>query len=70
MKQTAFSICCQHHHVGGTRDACTNLIGKSDKQRPFGNTKCRWKDNVNIGLKGMRYKNVDWNHLVQDRDYN
>jgi hypothetical protein len=30
--------------------------------------KCRWEDNINVYLKEIGYKIVDWIYLAEDRD--
>jgi hypothetical protein len=39
------------------------LVGKPEVKRPLGRPRCRWEDNIKIGLGGM-----DWIELTQDRD--
>jgi hypothetical protein len=29
---------------------------------------CRWKDSIKTDVKEIGCENVDWNHLVHDRD--
>ena len=44
------------------------LVGRSEGKRPLGTPKCRWEDNIKIGLQGMRWEGMDWSDLRQDRD--
>jgi hypothetical protein len=43
------------------------LIGKSEGKRLLGEPGCRWEDNSEIGIREIRWENVDWIHLAQDR---
>jgi hypothetical protein len=40
-----------------------NLKGKT----PRGRFRRRWKDNIKMDLKEIRWGDVDWMHLAQDR---
>ena len=31
-------------------------------------TRHRWEDNINVNLKEMGWKGLEWIHLAQDRD--
>jgi hypothetical protein len=44
------------------------LVGKHEGKRPFGRSKCRWKDNIRMDLSEMWWEGEDWIHLAQDRD--
>jgi hypothetical protein len=44
------------------------LVGKREGKRPHGRPRHRWKDNIRMDLGGIRWKDVDWLHLAQDRD--
>jgi hypothetical protein len=35
---------------------------------PHGRPRRRWEDNVRMNLKEIRWKDVDWMHLAQNRD--
>jgi len=37
-------------------------------QRPLGRPRRRWEDNIKIGFKAVRFGNMDWIELAQDRD--
>jgi hypothetical protein len=44
-------------------------VGKPERKRPLGKPGRRWKDNIKIDLREIGLKDVDWIHLVQDRDW-
>jgi hypothetical protein len=44
------------------------LLGISDGKRPVGRLRRRWEDNIRIDLSEIRWEDVDWLHLTQDRD--
>jgi hypothetical protein len=35
------------------------LVGRPERKKHLAITKCRWKDNIKIGLKEMEYESVD-----------
>jgi hypothetical protein len=37
-------------------------------KRPFARSRCSWKDNIKMNLKGEDYGDVDWIHVAQDRN--
>jgi hypothetical protein len=54
--------------MGKIINAYKILIGKPDGKRPFRRLRFRWKDNIKMDLKEIRFGGVDWIHLAQDRD--
>jgi hypothetical protein len=50
------------------RNAYRVSVGKPERKRPLGITKCRWEDNIKMGLRKIGWRNMDWIHLGQDRD--
>jgi len=50
------------------RGAYGILAGKPEGKRPFGRPRCRWQDNVKIILQEVRWGEMDWIDLAQDRD--
>jgi hypothetical protein len=44
------------------------LIGKTKGKRPLGRPRRRCKDNIKMDLGETGFDDVDWIHLVQDRD--
>jgi hypothetical protein len=54
--------------MGEMRSACKILVGKPEGKRPLGRHRCRWEDNIRMGLRETERKGVDWIHVGQDRD--
>jgi hypothetical protein len=44
------------------------LVRKPEGKRPLGRPRCRWEDNIMMGLEEVGYKGIDWIELAQDRD--
>jgi hypothetical protein len=49
------------------RNAYRLLVGKPDGKRPLGRLRCRWVDNIRMGLGEIGWGNVDWIGLAKDR---
>jgi hypothetical protein len=43
------------------------FVGKPKGKRPLGRLRCRWIDNIKLGLSEMGLGGVDWIVLAQDR---
>jgi hypothetical protein len=41
------------------------LVRNPEGKRPLERTRLRWEDNIQIDHKEIRYKDVDWIHLVR-----
>jgi hypothetical protein len=41
---------------------------KAGSKRPLGRPRCRWEDNIKMGLREMGLDGANWIQLVQDRD--
>jgi hypothetical protein len=54
--------------MGEMRNACIILVAKPERNRPLGNPRCRWEDNIRMDLMEMGWEGVDWMHLAKDRD--
>jgi len=54
--------------MGEGRGVYRVLVGKPEGKRPFGRPRCRWEDNVKMGLQEMGCGGMDWIELAQDRD--
>jgi hypothetical protein len=54
--------------MGEKRTAYRILVGKLEGKRPLGRPKCRWEDNIGMGLREMGWGGMDWIDLAQDRD--
>jgi hypothetical protein len=44
------------------------LVGKPEGKRSFRSPRCRWKSNIQMDLREIGWKGVDWMHLAQDSD--
>jgi hypothetical protein len=44
------------------------LAGRPEGRRPLGRSRCRWEDNIKMGLREIGFGDVDWIHWAQDRD--
>jgi hypothetical protein len=43
------------------------LVGKSEGKRLLGDPGCRWEYDSEMEIKEIRWEDVDWIHLAQDR---
>jgi hypothetical protein len=50
------------------RHAYKVLVGKPEGRRPLGRLRCRWEDNINMNLREIGWGDIDWIHMVQDKD--
>jgi hypothetical protein len=57
-------VACMGEVVG----AYNILVGRPEGRRSLGRPRRRWKDNIKMDLREMRFGDVDWVHLAQDRD--
>jgi len=54
--------------MGERRNYLKFLVRKSEGKRLLGRRKRKWKDDIEIDLRGeKRYAGVDWIHLAEDR---
>jgi hypothetical protein len=44
------------------------LVGKPDRKRPLGRPRRKWVDNIRMDLGEVRWHDVDWINLAQDRN--
>jgi hypothetical protein len=44
------------------------LVGNPERKRPLGKTRRRWEDGIIMYIRETGWGNVEWIHLVQDRD--
>jgi hypothetical protein len=49
------------------KNACNILDGKLDGKRPPGKPRCRWNDNIEMGVRDGSCVGVQWVQLAQDR---
>jgi hypothetical protein len=43
-------------------------VGKPEGKRPLGRPRRRWKDNIRMDLRGIRWGGMDWIDLAKDMD--
>ena len=44
------------------------LVGKPGGERPLGRPKPRWEDNIKMDLQEVKFGDMDWIELAQDRE--
>jgi hypothetical protein len=54
--------------MGEKRNAYRLLVGKPEGRRPLGRPRHWWLDNIRMALVEVRWGDVDWIGLAQDRD--
>jgi hypothetical protein len=54
--------------IGEKRNTYRLLVGKPEGKRPLGRPRRRWVDNSRMDLVEVRWGDVDWIDLAQDRD--
>jgi hypothetical protein len=54
--------------IGENRNAYRFLVGKPEGKRPLGRPRRRWEDNNRMVLGEVRWGDVDWIGLAQDRN--
>jgi hypothetical protein len=54
--------------MGEVRIAHNILVGRPEGRRPLERPKRRWEDNIKMDLREIGFGDVDWIHLVLDRD--
>jgi hypothetical protein len=50
------------------KNACRILIRKPEGKRPLGIPRHRWLDNIEVDLRDIRWGDMHWIDLAQDRD--
>jgi hypothetical protein len=43
------------------------LVGKPERKRSLGRTRCRWVDNIRMDLQEVECGYMDWIWMAQDR---
>jgi hypothetical protein len=46
----------------------TGVVGKPEGNRPLGRSKRSWQDTNKMDLQEVRWRDMDWSDLAQDRD--
>jgi hypothetical protein len=41
------------------------LVGKPEGKRPLGRLRCRWMDNIEMVLRGIELRVIDWIGLAE-----
>jgi hypothetical protein len=54
--------------IGEKRNAYRILMRKQEGRRPLLRPRCRWDDNIKIDLIEEGWEDMDWIHMVQDRN--
>jgi hypothetical protein len=50
------------------RNAYSISVGKPEVKRPLERPTCRWEDNIRTDVREIWWEDMDWIHLVQDRN--
>jgi hypothetical protein len=58
------SLCSKHEEKG---NACMIFVGKPEGKRLLGRIRRRWEDNIKMDLREVRWGDMDWIHLAQNR---
>jgi hypothetical protein len=54
--------------MGEVRAAYNILVGRPEGRRPLGRPRRRREGNIKMDLREIRFGDVDWIHLAQNRD--
>jgi hypothetical protein len=54
--------------IGGEEERVWVLVGKPEGKRPLGRPRHRWVNNIMMDLVEVRWGDVDWIGLAQDRN--
>jgi hypothetical protein len=55
-------------HVARKRSIYRVLVGKTVRKRPLGRHRHKWEDNIEMGIREIRWVVMDRTHLAQVRD--
>jgi hypothetical protein len=50
--------------MGEKRNVYRILVGKPEGNRPLGRPRCRWMDSITMGLRAIRWDEMDWIDLA------
>ena len=59
---------CHVTRMGERRGVYRVLVEKPEGKRQLGGPRCRWEDNIKMGLQKVECGGMDWIELAQDRD--
>jgi hypothetical protein len=54
--------------VGVRKGVYGVLVGKPEVKRQLGRPRCRWGDNIDMDVKEVGWRSMDWIDLAEDRD--
>jgi hypothetical protein len=54
--------------MGEVRVAYNILFGRPEGRSPLGRLSRRWEDNIEMDLREIGFRDVDWIHWAQDRN--
>lgn len=54
--------------MGKERSVISVLVRKTERKRPLGNSRCRWKNIIRINLNVKEWEGVDWTDVFQGTD--
>jgi hypothetical protein len=54
--------------LGWKRHTLRVLVGKSEGKRSLGTLARKWKDNIEMDLRGIEYEDVVWIDLAREGD--
>jgi hypothetical protein len=55
-------------YAWGDEKSIQNLVGKPERKRPLGRSRCRWEDNIRMDLMEIQWDGADRMHLAHDSD--
>jgi hypothetical protein len=55
--------------MGEIRIAYKIFVGKSERKKPLGRPRRRWREKIRMDLREIEGEDVDWMHLAQDKDH-
>jgi hypothetical protein len=53
--------------MGEGRGVYRVLVGRRERKRPLGRSRCRWEDNIKMDLREIGIDGTNWIWLAQDR---
>ena len=54
--------------MGERRGVHRVLLGKPERKRPLGRSRCRWEDDIKMDFQDVGCGRMDWIELAQDTD--